>query len=156
MTIVPAAGGPRLEQVRALFRVYWDSFGFTPCFQGFGAEVKGLPGVYAPPDGRLGLALVDGEPAGCVALRRLDRERCEAKRLFVRPEFRGEGLGRALLEWIIAEARAAGYQWMYGDTIAEAMPTALAMYRRHGFQECEPYLEQPSPGAVCIRLDLRG
>src|SRR5262249_36859083 len=94
-----------LAQVRGLMQEYWASFGFTPCFQNFSEELAGLPGGYAPPSGRLGLALVDGHPAGCAALRRLDDTRCEAKRVYVRPAFRGAGIGRALLHWLIAEAR---------------------------------------------------
>src|ERR1700724_4411157 len=94
--IVTVETGAWLEQVRGLFEEYWTSFGFTPCFQNFGEEVAALPGEYAPPGGRLGLALIDGEPAGCAALRRFDGTRCEAKRLYVRPKFRGRGLGRAL------------------------------------------------------------
>ena len=117
LEIVAAAGGADLTAVRALFQEYWDSFGFTPCFQGFDSELAGLPGKYAPPGGRLALALAGGEPAGCVALRPIDAERCEAKRLYVRPQFRGQGIGKALLEWVIAEARAAGYREMVGDTM---------------------------------------
>src|SRR5262245_50517968 len=96
--IVHADSPSTIESVRALFQEYWTSFGFTPCFQGFQGELDGLPGNYAQPRGRLMLALIDGEPAGCIALRPVDETRCEAKRLFVRPQFRGTGLGRALLE----------------------------------------------------------
>lgn len=153
MEIVPVTAGEYLGHVRTLFQEYWDSFGFTPCFQGFSGELASLPGDYAPPHGRLGLALEDGRPAGCVALRRLEGERCEAKRLFVRPEFRGCGIGRALLEWVIAEARAAGYREMYGDTL-EVMERALAMYERRGFERTGPYLPDPTPGAICLCLRL--
>src|SRR5579862_5604101 len=125
MQIVPAATGAQLIQVRQLFEEYWRSFGFAPCFQHFGAEVAALPGDYAPPEGRLALALVDAEPAGCVALRRFDAGRAEAKRLYVRPKFRAAGIGRALLEWVIAEARAAGYRELVGDTMP-VMRDALA------------------------------
>src|SRR5450432_460012 len=100
-TIQPGNAG-EWEQVRELFREYWSSFGFSPCFQDFESEVAGLPGAYAPPDGALVLALMDGQAAGCVALRRFDVQRCEAKRLYVRPQFRGRGVGRALLSWVIA------------------------------------------------------
>src|ERR1700757_1266391 len=100
MEIVTVSSGTRLEQVRALFEEYWASFGFTPCFQNFGQEVAGLPGDYAGPGGRLGLALIDGEPAGCAAMRPFDATRCEAKRLYVKPRFRGRGLGRVLIDWL--------------------------------------------------------
>ncbi|MBM3748632.1 MAG: GNAT family N-acetyltransferase, partial [Acidobacteria bacterium] len=104
MEIVPVTSAEDLERVKFLFQEYWKSFGFTPCFQGFAEELARLPGDYAPPRGRLALALVDGQPAGCVALRPLDEERCEGKRLYVRPEFRSRGVGRALVGWVIAEA----------------------------------------------------
>ena len=141
------------DQVRELFREYWASFGFSPCFQGFEAEVAGLPGAYAPPGGALVLALVEGQAAGCAALRRFDAQRCEAKRLYVRPRFRGLGMGRALLDWVIAEARTMGYREMVGDTIPQ-MAVALAMYDRAGFERTGPYAEVPTPGAIYLRLKL--
>jgi len=153
MKIVPVENASQLEEVRRLFQEYWDSFGFTPCFQDFGAELATLPGAYAPPDGRLALAIVEGVTAGCIALRRLDRSRCEAKRLYVRPEFRSAGLGRSLLDWVIAEARAAGYRELVGDTMP-VMQRALAMYDRMGFERTAPYGEKPTEGAVYIRLAL--
>src|SRR5579885_106709 len=106
LKIVPVTCADGLDAVKALFQKYWDSFGFTPCFQNFDSELATLPGKYAPPQGRLALALVSGAPAGCVALRPIDATRCEAKRLYVRPRFRSQGIGRALLEWVIAEARS--------------------------------------------------
>jgi GNAT superfamily N-acetyltransferase len=142
-----------LAAVRQLFQEYWDSFGFTPCFQGFESEVAGLPGDYAPPAGRLALAWIDGTPAGCVALRRIDATRCEAKRLYVRPAFRGRSVGRTLLDWVISEARAAGYCEMLADTMP-VMADALSMYERKGFERIPPYSDHPTPGAICIRLDL--
>ena len=144
---------PDMETVRELFQEYWDSFGFTPCFQGFGDELAALPGAYSPPDGRLAVALVDGLPAGCVALRRVDEHRCEAKRLYVRPAFRGRGVGRELLNWLVAEARAAGYREMVGDTMP-VMQQALEMYDRAGFQRTGPYSDHPTAGAIYLRLVL--
>src|ERR1700689_4364310 len=116
MEITPV-GQEHLAIVRQLFEEYWQSFGFTPCFQNFAAEAAGLPGYYAPPAGRLALAIHGGEPAGCIALRPVDQWRAEAKRLYVRPAFRGQGTGLALLQWVIGEARAAGYREMVGDTM---------------------------------------
>lgn len=153
MDIVAVANEEQVGQVRELFREYWKSFGFTPCFQNFAAEVEGLPGKYAPPGGRLALATIKGAPAGCVALRPIDRERCEAKRLYVRPPYRGSGVGRALLDWVIAEARGAGYREMLGDTMP-AMARALEMYERMGFERSGPYTDEPTPGAIYLRLRL--
>lgn len=152
-TIVAAVDDGQVSAVKALFEEYWDSFGFTPCFQDFGAELAALPGQYAPPGGRLALALVDGQPAGCVALRPIDRMRCEAKRLYVRPQFRSQGIGKALLEWVIAEARAAGYAQLVGDTMP-VMERAIAMYDRIGFERTGPYAKESTAGAVYIRLKL--
>ena len=153
MEILLADSGDRLAQVRSLFEEYWASFDFTPCFQNFADEVAGLPGKYASPEGRLALAVIAGEAAGCIALRPFDSWRCEAKRLFVRPPFRSEGVGRALLDWVIAEARGAGYLEMLGDTMP-VMSQALAMYARMGFEHTGPYGEDPTPGAIFLRLKL--
>jgi putative acetyltransferase len=151
--IVPAEGHAALKEVRALMEEYWNSFEFTPCFQNFSQELAGLPGSYAPPDGRLALLVVGGEVAGCIALRRLDASRAEAKRLYVRPAFRGRGLGRRLMEWVISEARAAGYCELVGDTMP-VMGDALALYGRMGFERTEPYAGQEASGAIPIRLKL--
>src|SRR5207245_1815593 len=99
MEITTLQSGHDLTTVRELFQEYWASFGFTPCFQNFSSELASLPGSYAPPDGRLAIAHVDGAAAGCIALRRFDDGRCEMKRLYVRPQFRGYGVGRALIAW---------------------------------------------------------
>ena len=119
--------------MRTLLEEYWNSFGFTPCFQNFGDELAGLPGAYAPPGGRLALATIGGQSAGCIALRRVDALHAEAKRLYVRPAFRGIGLGRALMEWVMTEARAVGYDEIVGDTMP-VMRDALALYERMGFE----------------------
>ncbi len=142
-----------LSVVKELFVEYWNSFGFTPCFQSFDSELAALPGNYAPPSGRLAIARLDAEPAGCVAMRPIDSVRCEAKRLYVRPQFRGRGVGRNLLEWLIGEARAAGYNQMLGDTMP-VMSEALKMYERAGFKRIGPYVDQPTPGAIYLRFTL--
>jgi len=151
--IVPVENETQVGQVRELFEEYWASFGFTPCFQNFGAEVAGLPGKYSPPGGRLALATIAGVPAGCAALRPIDGERCEAKRLYVRPTFRGSGVGRALIDWVISEARSAGYREMVGDTMP-VMERALEMYARMGFERTGAYTGEPTPGAIYLRLKL--
>lgn len=148
--IVPAEGREDSAQVRELLEEYWRFFGFSPSFQNFAAEMDGLPGAYQPPAGRLALATAGGEPAGCIALRRVDATTAEAKRLYVRAAYRGRGLGRALLEWLCSEARRAGYRTMIGDTMPE-MREALALYGRMGF-EFIPAV--PGKKAVGIRIPL--
>jgi len=149
MQIVEARRPEEIAIIRELFEEYWQSFGFTPCFQGFSAEVASLPGDYAP----LVLLLVQGEPAGCAALRPFDRTRIEFKRLYVRPRYRGLGLGHRLMDWIIERARVMGYREIVADTMPQ-METALAMYLRAGFQTTGPYSSDPTPGAVYLRLPL--
>ena len=151
--IVHAGTSAQAGVVRELFEEYWKAFGFTPCFQNFDEELATLPGAYAPPDGRLGLVLVDGVTAGCVALRRFDLQRCEMKRLYVRPQFRGRGMGDTLLDWVLTEARGAGYREIVADTLP-VMATALAMYDRRGFERTGPYAGEATPGAVYLRLVL--
>jgi carbonic anhydrase len=153
MEIFACRGAADIEAIRHLFDEYWKSFGFTPCFQNFAEELASLPGDYAPPSGALALAVVEGQPAGCVALRRIDEARCEAKRLYVRPAFRGRGAGRALLDWVIARARATGYREMLGDTMP-VMEQALAIYDRYGFERSTPYSATSTPGAIYLRLKL--
>jgi len=148
MHIQPVETADQVAEVRPLFEEYWAAFGFTPCFQNFDVELAGLPGKYAPPDGRLALAFVEEAAAGCIALRRFDAQRAEAKRLYVRSQFRGRGIGRALMDWIIAEARAAGYIEIVGDTLP-VMGTALEMYDRMGFQR-----SQGASDIIYLRLPL--
>ena len=153
MEIRPVESAANLDEVRRLFEEYWAAFGFTPYFQNFDQELAGLPGAYAPPGGRLGLAWVDDAVAGCVALRRVDAERGEMKRLFVRPAFRGRRLGRALLDWLIADARRAGYRELVCDTLP-VMADALAMYQRAGFERTGPYAGVSTPDTIYLRLLL--
>jgi GNAT superfamily N-acetyltransferase len=132
-----------MDEARRIFTEYEEWLGVSLCFQGFDAEMAGLPGKYAPPEGRLLLAIENAEVAGCVAFRPLDDEICEMKRLFVRPAFQGSGLGRDLIEKLIAEARSAGYIKMRLDSWIPRMGKAIEMYRRHGFYEIEPYNVNP-------------
>lgn len=148
------ADAPDLECVRVLFREYAASLDFNLCFQSFEQELASLPGKYAPPSGRLFLALIDGAPAGCAALRGLPDGTGELKRLYIRPAFRGQGLGRLLSERIITEARAIGYPALRLDTIETKMPQATALYRALGFQPIAPYYENPVPGALFMELKL--
>jgi ribosomal protein S18 acetylase RimI-like enzyme len=130
---------------RALFEEYQQSLGFSLCFQNFDAELAGLPGAYAPPEGRLLLAFAGDEPAGCIALRKIGEETCEMKRLWVRPAFRGTGLGRRLAEGLMAEARAAGYRAVRLDTLP-SMAAAQSLYLSLGFTDIAPYNDHPIEG----------
>jgi ribosomal protein S18 acetylase RimI-like enzyme len=154
VTIRDAETAAEIEQARQLFIEYAQSLGFSLCFQGFDQELAGLPGRYARPDGRLLLAEVDGQTAGCVGLRPLESEICEMKRLFVRPEFRGMRLGRLLAERVITEAREIGYTRMRLDTIASIMVDAVGLYRQLGFVEIPPYCANPIPDALYMELAL--
>jgi ribosomal protein S18 acetylase RimI-like enzyme len=127
---------------------YASSLGFSLCFQSFEQELASLPGGYAPPQGRLLLARYGQEPAGCVALHPLEPGICEMKRLYVRPQFRGYGLGKALLNTVLAEARAIGYSRMRLDTVEPLMQDAVRMYRAYGFREIAPYRPNPIQGAL--------
>ena len=144
----------KVEQARELFLEYGQSLGFSLCFQGFDKELAGLPGVYTPPDGRLLLAEFEGQLAGCVALHKIEERICEMKRLYLRPSFRGKGLGRVLTEKIIADARSIGYEKMRLDTVEPVMKDAVAMYRRFGFREIAPYCVNPMDGVIYMELDL--
>ncbi|MDM7944314.1 MAG: GNAT family N-acetyltransferase [Hydrogenophaga sp.] len=146
-----------LDTVRALFLDYQADMGIDLCFQGFGAELAGLPGDYAAPAGSVFLASVDGEPAGCCAFRPLTNtdhlDACEMKRLYVRRPFRGFGLGRLLVEQVMSDARLAGYTTMLLDTLSD-METARALYQEAGFVEVAPYYHNPIPGAHYLKVSL--
>lgn len=144
----------QIEQARELFLEYARSLGFSLCFQNFDKELAGLPGDYTPPDGRLFLAEHDGQLAGCAALHRLDATSGEMKRLYVRPNFRGLGLGRKLAERVLAEAVSIGFLRVRLDTIVGKMDDAIALYRRLGFREIEPYRQNPIAGALYMELEL--
>jgi putative acetyltransferase len=144
----------QIAQARELFLEYANSLGFNLCFQSFDQEFAGLPGDYAPPEGVLLLAEYDGALAGCVALHKLEPHICEMKRLYLRPQFRGKGAGRALAETIIWEARAIGYRRMRLDTVEPVMQDAVALYRHLGFTEIAAYRPNPIPGAMYMELEL--
>jgi putative acetyltransferase len=153
--IAAAAAPDEIAAVRELIAEYQVSLGVDLEFQGFSAELAGLPGGYAPPRGALYLATLDGVPVGCVAVRPIDDRACEMKRLYVRPAGRGHGLGRALAERAIAHARAAGFAQMLLDTLP-TMGDAQALYARLGFVDVPPYRANPIAGTRFLSLDLSG
>jgi GNAT superfamily N-acetyltransferase len=154
LSIIQVESEEQIETARQLFEEYAAGIGISLCFQNFDQELANLPGKYAPPSGRLLLAYEYEELAGCIALRAVDDIRCEMKRLFVRPAFRGTGLGRVLVEAIIEEARRIGYKSMLLDTLPGRMDSAIALYQKMGFQEIEPYYENPVENAKFMELAL--
>ncbi len=155
MILVPAHEPEHLETVRALFREYADSLDIDLCFQNFAKELAELPGIYAPPAGRLLLAWEQDTAAGCVALRPAGKGVCEMKRLFVRPGFRGRRIGRVLAEAIIAAAQEIGYGFMRLDTLV-SMQAARSLYQSLGFYPIAPYHENPERSAIFLELKLKG
>ena len=146
--------GPALDAIRTLFLEYARGLNFNLCFQNFETELRDLPGAYAHPNGRLILCDADNKPAGCIALRQLDASIGEIKRLFVRPDFRGQGIGLKLTEYIINEARVIGYTALRLDTIRGRMDNAIALYKSVGFKEIPAYYDNPIPDALYMELCL--
>jgi ribosomal protein S18 acetylase RimI-like enzyme len=150
----PVESEEEVKQARRLFEEYGASLGFSLCFQNFDKELTELPGDYAPPHGRLLLAMENDQVAGCIALRKIGDGIGEMKRLYVRPEFRGQGLGRTLTETIIETARDLGYQRLRLDTLPGKMDQAIAMYRSLGFKDIERYYNNPYEAAAFMELSL--
>ena len=144
----------QIIQTRELFLEYAQSLGFSLCFQNFDKELANLPGDYAPPEGRLLLAEFEGQLVGCVALHKLEPGICEMKRLYLRPQFRGKGLGHILADRIVAEARQIGYKRIRLDTVEPVMKDAVGMYRKLGFKEIAPYRTNPMAGTLYMELLL--
>ncbi len=149
MILIRVASTPEeIAAVRALWSEYWAELGLADDFQDFAAELARLPGPYT-----LLLAAVEEQAAGTIALRRNGENSCEAKRLFVRPGYRGLGIAKSLLSRVIELARSEGYIEMFGDSLP-SMVNALDMYRRFGFRETGPYNDHPTPGAIYLGLPL--
>jgi len=142
-----------ITAVQELWTEYWRSLGLAPDFQDFANELRTLPGKYSPPAGRLLLLRIDGQPAGTAAFRPVGEGACEAKRLYVSPAFRRRGAAGALLTRLTEEARLSGYRDLYGDTLTSMAP-ALDFHRSRGFVEVGPYSDDPTPGAIYLRLRL--
>lgn len=154
LKIIEAKTTDQIGQVGSLFREYEAWLGLDLCFQGFEAELAGLPGKYAPPDGRLFLAYHYENLAGCIAMRKLEDGICEMKRLFVRNEFQGQKIGVRLIEHLIVEAREIGYKQMRLDTYPAKMGKAVSLYESNGFRAIEPYYDNPHDGVLFMELTL--
>jgi putative acetyltransferase len=153
LRIVKVEMGKHLELARDILKEYVDSLDFDLNFQDVEEEFGSLPGQYAPPEGRLLLAMYEGKPAGCIALRKLNDGICEMKRLYVKPQFRDLGIGRALAEAIIEEAKRIRYTHMRLDTVP-AMHRARALYALLGFRNIRPYRYNPIEGSEFMELSL--
>jgi len=153
LEIKQAATPAEVEQARELLVEYANSLDFELCFQAFERELADLPGAYAPPRGRLLLAYWEGALAGVIALRPYGDQDCEMKRFYVRPAFRGKGIGKALTAALLAAARAEGYRRMVLDTVP-SMAAAIALYKGLGFTATDPYCHNPIAGATFMMLEL--
>src|SRR4030042_4041 len=146
---VQALNPSDIEIVRDLFQEYANALGFGLAFQNFDKEIAELPGEYAPPNGRLYITYWNKNVAGCIALRSIDQDICEMKRMYVRPEHQGKGIGVALAQLIINDARVIGYHKMRLDTIS-SMKTARYIYEKLGFKEIEAYRFNPLPRGLFL------
>lgn len=153
--IIQAETAVEIKQARKLFREYETWLALDLCFQNFEEELKNLPGRYAAPTGRLFLILIENQLAGCIASRKIDEETCEMKRLFVRDDFRGLGLGKMLVERLIEEAKITGYKKMRLDTLPGKMPKAVALYKEFGFQPIAAYYDNPHAETLFMEKPLK-
>jgi GNAT superfamily N-acetyltransferase len=154
MQILQATSPTDIATARTLFEEYAGALGVDLCFQGFAEELAQLPGSYAPPHGRLLIAWVDDAAAGCVALRPFSESICEMKRLFVRPSFRGRGIGKELVDAIMREANQIGYKTMCLDTLP-TLAAATQLYESVGFVRRTPYYETPLVHTIFMERSLR-
>ena len=154
MKLIQVKSDEDVQHARRLFEEYAAWLGFSLCFQNFDKELAELPGDYAPPNGCLFLAVENDQVAGCVALRKIGEGTGEMKRLYVRPAFRGKGLGRTLTERIIEAARDMGYLRLRLDTLPGRMDQAIAIYRSLGFKDIERYYNNPYEAAAFMELLL--
>jgi ribosomal protein S18 acetylase RimI-like enzyme len=143
-----------VNEAHTLFEEYAAGVGISLCFQNFDQELANLPGDYASPSGRLLLARLEGEVAGCIALRKLDDKTCEMKRLYLRPEFRGKGLGAKMVHALLDEAKQIGYSKVRLDTLPGRMDEAIGLYRSIGFKEIPAYYDTPFGDTLYMELDL--
>jgi GNAT superfamily N-acetyltransferase len=151
--LIEATGPSDFAAARVLFQEYAAQLGIDLCFQGFAAELDQLASMYAPPSGCLILARSGAGPIGCGAIRRFSADACEMKRLYLRPQARGTGVGRGLAEQLVLRAKALGYARMYLDTLLDMRP-ARQLYSSLGFRPTTPYYDNPLQDAVYMELDL--
>lgn len=151
-----------LDDVRELFAEYTamlvsidPSFQLYLDIQHYGEEERNPSRKYMKPEGKLYLSLLDGKIAGCIALRKLDDEKCEMKRLYVRPEYRGHGIATVLVEKILEDAVEIGYSWIYLDTLPE-LQSAVELYEKLGFERTECYNDSPSSNTLFYRRKISG
>lgn len=154
ISVYEAISIQHFEEAKLLFVEYAQSLDFDLCFQGFEEELAALPGKYSPPDGFILLAKSDNRLAGCIALKKLDDGICEMKRLYVRPQFRGLGIGKLLCDKLLKKARFIGYKIMRLDTIAQKMKSAINLYESYGFYEIPAYYDNPQDGVIYMELKL--
>lgn len=152
--IIEAKSGNEISAVRDLFIEYAEWLDVSLCFQNFDEELATLPGRYAPPEGRLYLVKSNGKYTGCAGLRKIDDGICEMKRLYLKPEMRGSGIGKKLVQLLIDEARDIGYKSMRLDTIKEKMPNAVDIYEKFGFKKIDKYYDNPNPHTLFMELVL--
>jgi carbonic anhydrase len=152
--IIAAESSDEIEEVRKLFLEYAEWLGFSLCFQNFDEELATLPGKYSSPEGRLYLVKTGNKYIGCIGLRKYENEICEMKRLYIKPEARGLGIGHKLVELIINDAKKIGYKKMRLDTIKNQMAAAIEIYKKNGFVETESYYKNPDPHTLYMELDL--
>ncbi len=152
--IFQAISSNDLADARQIFREYEEWLGMSLCFQSFEDELANLPGMYAPPEGRLYLARIDGETVGCIGLRKLEDGICEMKRLYLRESARGKGVGVTLIEKVIEDAGEIGYEKMRLDTYPPKMSKAVSLYEAHGFYAILPYYDNPHEGVLFMEKML--
>jgi carbonic anhydrase len=156
--IFPADSEAKISQARNLFREYAATLGVGVCLGDYDRELATLPGRYAPPEGRLVLAIEQSgenteEVIGCAALRKFEEGTCELKRLYVRPQFRGQGVARELVQDLIAQAKSIGYRRVVLDTLP-SMREAHRLYEALGFHKIDAYQKDPIPGSLFFELPL--
>lgn len=154
MEIIQAVTDQQIAEAKAIFREYETWLGMSLCFQGFKEELAGLPGKYAPPNGRLYLAYSGDEVIGCIAMREIEPGICEMKRLYLREAARGNGVGNQLIELVIRDAKSMGYEKMRLDTYPPKMGKAVDLYRSHGFCEIPSYYDNPNEDVLFMEKSL--